>query len=136
YSKLIKSKIINEGDFFSGYVEKLCYIDKDFNIWVSYFVFRDEGNSLSICYVTNEKYKLDFNDGLFVKNNRNTFIVGTEVYAQVDTYLNIRSTPDSKGAIVGKAYPKDGLKVLEILEAWVKIELNGKQGYVSKDFVR
>ncbi|ADV48992.1 SH3 type 3 domain protein [Cellulophaga algicola DSM 14237] len=71
-----------------------------------------------------------------LKQSKNSFTIGSTVYAQVDTYLNVRSTPNSTGAIIEKAYPKDGLKVLEILEAWVKIELNGKQGYVSKDFVR
>ncbi|KGK30887.1 SH3 domain-containing protein [Cellulophaga sp. E6(2014)] len=58
------------------------------------------------------------------------------LYAQVETYLNVRSVPNSSGSIIAKAYPKDALRVLEVLEGWVKIELNGKEGYVSKDFVK
>ncbi|WP_165749833.1 SH3 domain-containing protein [Cellulophaga sp. Z1A5H] len=58
------------------------------------------------------------------------------VYAQVDTYLNIRSAANKTATIVGKAYPKDGLKVLEVLEGWLKVSLNGTEGYISSEFVK
>ncbi len=64
-----------------------------------------------------------------------SFATGSMVYAQVETYLNVRSTPSSSGEILAKAYPTDKLKVLEVLEDWVKIEFNGVEGYVSSDYV-
>ena len=69
-------------------------------------------------------------------NNKNTLKKGSTVYAQVDTYLNVRSVPNSNGEIIAKAYPKDALNVLEVLEGWVKVALNGKEGYVSSEFVK
>ncbi|MBO0591454.1 SH3 domain-containing protein [Cellulophaga sp. E16_2] len=111
-------------------------IDNNYNIFVTDVTTEYEK-------ITNKKittYSIS-STGEFIKIKeeeikKNPLLLGSTVYAQVDTYLNVRSTPNSNGAIIEKAYPKDELKILEILEAWVKIELNGKQGYVSKDFVR
>ena len=98
----------------------------------------------ALFYVTNinnEDVLVSKNDkgdilGVYNKEIIAKTIKGSIVYAQVETYLNIRSSPDANASIIGKAYPKDSLKVLEIFENWVKIELNGKQGYVSSDFVK
>ena len=66
----------------------------------------------------------------------NLFKVASTVYPQVETYLNVRSAPSSKGAIVAEAYPKDALTVLEVLDGWLKVSLNGIEGYVSSDYVK
>ncbi|WBX78221.1 SH3 domain-containing protein [Tenacibaculum ovolyticum] len=81
------------------------------------------------------------NDGSFkeVRGNTNSYSVinkGGVVYAQVDTYLNMRSAPNTTGTIVGKIYPTDKLMVLEVLTNWVKVSLNGTEGYVSSEFVK
>ncbi|MCD8440813.1 SH3 domain-containing protein [Tenacibaculum finnmarkense] len=81
------------------------------------------------------------NDGSFkeVRGNTNSYSVikkGAIVYAQVDTYLNMRSTPNATGTIVGEIYPTDKLMVLEVLANWVKVSLNGTEGYVSSEFVK
>jgi uncharacterized protein YgiM (DUF1202 family) len=83
-----------------------------------------------------EKKEFKISSEKRVKKKKNTFRINTTVYAQVETYLNVRSAPNSNGEIIAKAYPKDGLKILEVLDGWVKIELNGTEGYVSKDFVK
>ncbi|QCE43434.1 SH3 domain-containing protein [Psychroserpens sp. NJDZ02] len=58
------------------------------------------------------------------------------VFAQVETYLNVRSAPISSRTIIAKAYPKHGLQVLKVLEGWVKVSFNGSEGYVSSDYVK
>ena len=73
--------------------------------------------------------------GKSLKKN-STFTTNTIVHAQVETYLNIRSAPNSSGNIVGKAYPKDGLKIIEVLDGWLKVKLDNTEGYVSSDFVK
>ena len=69
-------------------------------------------------------------------NNIICFKLGNLVYPKVETYLNIRSAPNSSGNIVGKAYPKDGLKIIAILDGWLKVKLDDIEGYVSSDFVK
>ena len=97
--------------------------------------------------------KIDNEDVLVSKNNKGdllgiysekssegisqiSFLKGQIVYPQVETYLNVRSAPNSKGAIVAEAYPEDALTVLEVLDGWVKVSLNGIEGYVSSDYVK
>ncbi|MCR1024160.1 SH3 domain-containing protein [Cellulophaga baltica] len=111
-------------------------IDNNYNIFVT-DVTTEHGK------ITNKKittYSIS-STGEFIKIKeeeikKNPFLLGSTVYAQVETYLNVRSIPNSNSDIIEKAYPKDALRVLEVLDSWVKIEINGKEGYVSKDFVK
>ncbi len=119
---------------------KKIEIDKKEDDWI---LFDDKGEIIGERKKPLTNIKKDFFNITktgFVKTgkliNKNIFTVGSIVYAQVETYLNVRSAPNSNGDIIAKAYPKDDLKVIEVLDDWVKIALNGKEGYVSKDFVR
>ena len=69
------------------------------------------------------------------KNLNGIISVNSTVYAQVKTYLNVRSAPSSSGEIIGKAYPTDKMKVLEVLDGWLKVSIRDVVGYVSSDFV-
>ncbi|MBE7653801.1 SH3 domain-containing protein [Tenacibaculum finnmarkense] len=106
-------------------------INKDYEIKISDSEFQ---NKKKTNYKIN-KYRIN-KTGKIIKIKNNSLMVGSIVYAQVETYLNMRSAPNSNGDIIAKAYPKDGLKVIEVLDGWLKIELNGKQGYVSSEFVK
>lgn len=129
---------------------KLFYLDENLNIYTNYYRNKEyEDGNIKETFSDLYKYTVLYNgtiseknstylstkEGLFKKNKNSLLRVDSIVYAQVETYLNMRSTPNSSGDIIAKAYPKDALKVLEVLDGWVKVELNGKQGYVSKDFV-
>ncbi len=125
---------------YENYIEALVqkkeyyYLDEN-NLWILKFNIDEDG----IKVVNWNKYSVNDNGKIKAKKeetNKSSFKLNSTVYAQVESYLNVRSAPNSNGAIIAKAYPKDGLKVLEILDAWVKIELNGKQGYVSSDYVK
>ena len=75
--------------------------------------------------------KLEFsNNKTCIKSNKKI------LYPQVETYLNVRSAPNSSGTIVGKAYPNDALLLIEEVDGWVKVSLNGTEGYVSSDYVK
>ena len=56
------------------------------------------------------------------------------VIAQVDNYVNIRSTPSLDGEIVGKLYNNSIGTVLEHGE-WILIESGNVKGYVSAEYV-
>jgi len=105
---------------------------KTFDISEDYIVteykgFRDNKNKLKKIKITK--------GGEFLEIKK-TFTKGVLVYPQVETYLNVRSAPNSSGDIIAKAYPEDGLKVIEVLEGWLKVSLNGTEGYVSSEFVK
>lgn len=121
---------------YENYIEALVqkkeyyYLDND-NLWILKFDIDEDGVKVVnwVSYTINNKGKIK-------KNKKNTFTIGAIVFPQVDTYLNVRSAPNSNGEIIAKAYPKDALRVLEVLDGWVKIGLNGTEGYVSSEFVK
>lgn len=61
-----------------------------------------------------------------------------QVFPKVETYLNIRSTPNVESSkIIGKAYPNDQLFVLGAIdEKWALIYFNNSFGYVDSDFIK
>ncbi len=120
---------------YESYIEALVqkkeyYYLHNNNLWILKFNIDEDGIKVVNwdSYTINNKGKIAADNSLIKSNSI--------VYAQVETYLNVRSAPNSNGEIIVKAYPEDGLKVLEVLEGWVKIELNGKEGYVSSDYVK
>ncbi len=56
------------------------------------------------------------------------------VIAQVDNYVNVRSTPDESGEIVGKLYDKSVGELVEEKDGWYKIVSGNCTGYVKGDF--
>ncbi len=130
---------------YENYIEALVqkkeyyYLDNN-HLWILKLNIDEEGIK-----VVNWNYYTINNNGKIVleklknrkeKIKKKTFPINSIIYAQVDTYLNMRSAPNMTAAIVGKANPQDALIVLEILEGWVKINLNGTEGYVSSEFVK
>ena len=55
--------------------------------------------------------------------------------AQVDDYVNIRSTASEEGEIVGKLYNNSAATVLEEEGDWYKIKSGNVEGYVKAEFV-
>jgi SH3-like domain-containing protein len=50
--------------------------------------------------------------------------------------LNIRQKPNLNSRIIGQAYKKSGLRILERYSDWYKVKLNdGKIGYASRDYI-
>ena len=56
------------------------------------------------------------------------------VIAQVDNYVNVRSTPDESGEIVGKLYDKSVGELVEEKDGWYNIVSGNCTGYVKGDF--
>ncbi|NLZ80665.1 MAG: C40 family peptidase [Clostridiales bacterium] len=54
--------------------------------------------------------------------------------ANVDTFLNIRETPES-GKIIGKLPNNAGCEILEELNGWYLIESGEVKGYVSSEYI-
>ncbi len=123
-----------------NYINNKITILGEFTISLENFEKINKANQKEIqFFVTNIKNE----DVLVSKNDKGEvlgvynkeIIKGSIVYAQVETYLNVRSKPNSNADIVSKAYSTDKLKVLEVLKDWVKIEFNGVEGYVSSDYI-
>lgn len=55
--------------------------------------------------------------------------------AQVDSYVNVRSTPSEEGEVLGKLYDKSAATVEGEENGWYKITSGNVTGYVKKDFV-
>ena len=55
--------------------------------------------------------------------------------AQVDNYVNIRSTPSEDGDVVGKLYNKSAATVLATEGDWYQITSGNCTGYVKCEFV-
>ena len=55
--------------------------------------------------------------------------------AQVNDYVNIRSTPGEDGDILGKLYNNSAAVVLEEVDDWYKIKSGNVEGYVKAEFV-
>ena len=55
--------------------------------------------------------------------------------AQVDNYVNVRSTPGEDGEVLGKLYDKSAATVEGEENGWYKITSGSVTGYVKKEFV-
>ncbi len=55
--------------------------------------------------------------------------------AQVDDYVNVRSTPSEEGEIVGKLYNNSAATVVSAENGWSQITSGNVQGYVKSEFV-
>lgn len=54
----------------------------------------------------------------------------------VDSYLNIRSAPDTSAPVVGTISRGGTLEVYEIKDGWAKVKLDDSVAYVSADYLR
>jgi len=140
-------KIIDEINLYYDYNDgivartKLFFIDESYTIYTRYFSENEEGNyhmsGLSQFSISNSGIlKIEKNINEKQEGDKSTFKVGAVVYAKMATYLNVRTLPSTNGNVIAKAYPEDGLKVLEVLEGWIKVSLNNIEGYVSSEFVK
>lgn len=60
----------------------------------------------------------------------------TKVVPKVENALNIRSTPDENGEIIGKLYKGSAAQVLGVENGWTKIKSgNVAEGYVKNDYI-
>lgn len=57
------------------------------------------------------------------------------VMANVEESLNVRSTPDETGELVGKLYKGTAADILERGDTWTKISSGAVEGYVKNEFV-
>lgn len=53
-----------------------------------------------------------------------------------DGYLNVRDKPSIKGKIIGKLNNGDIIKIIDEKDNWYKIKIDGKNGYVSAEFIK
>ena len=67
-------------------------------------------------------------------NNNVNNVIGT-VY-NITTKLNVRNSPSTSAGIIGSLYDGNKVEITGETGNWYKININGKVGYVSKDFVR
>ncbi|MEH6889611.1 SH3 domain-containing protein [Bacillus sp. JJ864] len=70
-------------------------------------------------------------------------LISTNAFAQEEstatvnaTNLNIRQQPTTQSPIVGQVKQGATVKVLEVQKDWAKISCNGKEGYVSLQFLK
>ncbi len=55
--------------------------------------------------------------------------------AQVNDYVNIRSTPSEEGEILGKLYNESAGTVVEEVDGWYKVASGDVEGYVKAEYV-
>ncbi|MFD3448771.1 SH3 domain-containing protein [Microbacteriaceae bacterium 4G12] len=60
----------------------------------------------------------------------------TETASVNATALNVRSTPSTSGSLVGKLKQGDRVNIIGKANGWAKIQFNGKEAYVSLDFLQ
>lgn len=55
--------------------------------------------------------------------------------ANVDTFLNIRLKPDSNSVVIAKLEPGDSVEMVEEQGDWIKVNVDGQEGYVYSKYV-
>lgn len=74
-----------------------------------------------------------------IQNVQNEVPVKTEfddiAIAQVDNYVNIRSTPGEDGEVLGKLYNDSACTVLATEGEWYKIHSGNVEGYIKSNFL-
>ena len=87
----------------------------------------------------NKKESNDSSDKKSEKTENETPVVKSEyadiAIAQVDNYVNVRSTPGEDGEVLGKLYDKSAATVEGEENGWYKITSGSVTGYVKKEFV-
>ncbi|MBC6973888.1 SH3 domain-containing protein [Bacillus sp. Xin] len=101
-----------------------------------------EGQKLNVVTEENGWFKINHNgktgyvSGQFVSKNGAKTSVSTggknKVTADV---LRVRTSPNTSSSIMGRVYEGQTLQVISEENGWVKINHNGKTGYVSGQFV-
>ena len=56
-------------------------------------------------------------------------------FADVDSFLYIRSEPTKQSAWVGKLYPDYAAKITGPVDEWTKIQSGSVEGYVYSDYI-
>lgn len=56
-------------------------------------------------------------------------------FADVDTFLYVRSEPTTKSEWVGKLYPGDAAKILGPVGEWTKVQSGSVTGYVYSEYI-
>lgn len=56
-------------------------------------------------------------------------------FADVDTFLYVRSEPTTKSEWVGKLYPDDAAKIIGPVGEWTKIQSGSVRGYVYSEYI-
>ena len=64
----------------------------------------------------------------------NAWCQTTTQYVNVNS-LNIRATNSTQAEIIGKLSKGQSVEVIEVSEAWTKITVNGKTGYVATRYL-
>jgi murein DD-endopeptidase MepM/ murein hydrolase activator NlpD len=88
--------------------------------------------------------------GISVSNVTTTFSIGGEVlskvarvpamfkdlaFANVNDYVNIRSTASTEGEVVGRLYAKAVVTVVGKKDGWTQISSGDVEGYISSDYL-
>lgn len=65
-------------------------------------------------------------------------IFGKIINVEKNSYANVRSGPGTEKEVIGKAFPDESYKMdLDgSTEDWKKIDYNGRDGYVFKDYIQ
>ena len=105
------------------------------------------GGTLTFAKAVSDSQKADENkentddssDNKSEKAENETPVVKSEyadiAIAQVDNYVNVRSTPGEDGEVLGKLYDKSAATVEGEENGWYKITSGSVTGYVKKEFV-
>lgn len=56
-------------------------------------------------------------------------------FAQVSSYVNIRSKPSEEGEILGKLYDNSAATIVEKADGWYKIKSGSVSGYIKAEFL-
>lgn len=85
---------------------------------------------LSDCYSSGQK--IDASDYL-VPTEKGEYL--DMAFADVDTFLYIRSEPTKQSTWVGKLYPDYAAKITGPVDEWTKIQSGSVEGYVYSDYI-
>ena len=105
----------------------------------------EQGNTLDVAQTTGSDKKLEMlveateiearqsNESADISNEKPKECYNNLVIAQANDYLNIRSTPNKKGKIVGKFYDDAAGTLLSEENGWYEIQSGNVIGYVKAD---
>ena len=85
---------------------------------------------LSDCYSSGQE--IDASDYL-VPTEKGEYL--DMAFADVDSFLYIRSEPTKQSAWVGKLYPDYAAKITGPVDEWTKIQSGSVEGYVYSDYI-
>lgn len=71
-----------------------------------------------------------------VDENQDTIYVPDKVYVETTAKIRLREEPNTSCATLDRISSGTKLEVLETLDGWYKVNYNGKDGYVSADYVK